>query len=1007
MLNIKHMDKFTSLLSLLSLGLAFSMNGQTAKAASPVLSSTNTTTNHMSAYMTEEISTSDNETAEGTPVTITVDMTTGSLASGTGSTYSNSWTSTATDPQLSLSCGANNMVANGTSLALCQGQRGNTYTLSVPRGWLISEYAFDFTNSGEDMTITPDGGSAITCEGDGTAHVAATAINAQSATFTVTAANGTAGAQAITTNFTVTVDKAPESEFNVTEIFSSETGGDIPYRIPAITRQPNGNLLVVSDYRYCRADIGFGHINIVGRISTDNGQTWGEEILIAEGNGITGDPACGYGDAAIVTDSISGRILMMCCTGNVFYSNGNRQNPLRTARLYSDDGGLTWSQPEDVTEQIYGLFDEEDGTSIAGLFFGSGRIAQSQLVKVGDYYRLYAALCTRSGNRVIYSDDFGGTWKVLGGVNATPAPSGDEPKCEELPDGRVLLSSRMNGGRYFNIFTYTNRETAEGSWGTVVASNQQEGGITVSQNSTNGEILLIPAVRNADGKKMYLALQSIPFGPGRANVGLWFKGLETYGDYSTPATFASQWEGSYQVSQLSSCYSTMMMQADGKLAFIYEESTPTAVSGGYTIVYAPLDIETITGGLYSFDNSVNRMDFLADGVDELTSSLETTGYVGTISEEGIADVYQAADAFKNVPTFDNYFAIISAINNPAKTITFDPAKVYRIYNARAEEALSSLRVSQRSNGNFSGNIVTAEDFGSNDYAALWKFEGNETDGYKLKNLNADAYYVAAESNASLNTTETASVLAIGEGSAKDNWTLAVTNNTSLGENVYLNAHHCDDANQGNPNSHAIGTWRNGASDAGNQWMLQQVDTMTTTLDESGYAAVDYPFAVRLPEGLTAYTTLGEEKSALVLKAIEGDVLPAHSPVLLGGNAGTYTLTILDENTDEPLATGFDGVTVRTIISNDANHYLLGVEEGTSEAVFNLTSSTSIAANTAYYTTTTEDIDAFTLTTNTVGIDGVTAGPEKSTSFYDLSGRRVEKPAHGIFVTGSGKKIIVK
>ena len=456
------MDKFTSLLNLLSLGLAFSMNGQTAKAASPVLSSTNTTTNHMSAYMAEESSTSDNETAEGTPVTITVDITTGSLASGTGSTYSNSWTSTATDPQLSLSCGANNMVANGTSLALCQGQRGNTYTLSVPRGWLISEYAFDFTNSGEDMTITPDGGSAITCEGDGTAHVAATAINAQSATFTVTAANGTAGAQAITTNFTVTVDKAPESEFNVTEIFSSETGGDIPYRIPAITRQPNGNLLVVSDYRYCRADIGFGHINIVGRISTDNGQTWGEEILIAEGNGITGDPACGYGDAAIVTDSISGRILMMCCTGNVFYSNGNRQNPLRTARLYSDDGGLTWSQPEDVTEQIYGLFDEEDGTSIAGLFFGSGRIAQSQLVKVGDYYRLYAALCTRSGNRVIYSDDFGGTWKVLGGVNATPAPSGDEPKCEELPDGRVLLSSRMNGGRYFNIFTYTNRETAEG-----------------------------------------------------------------------------------------------------------------------------------------------------------------------------------------------------------------------------------------------------------------------------------------------------------------------------------------------------------------------------------------------------------------------------------------------------------------------------------------------------------------------------------------------------------------
>lgn len=944
--------------------------------------------------------------------TYTVDLAHGAFGTGNATgTYFAEWASTA-EPTLTLTCGANNM-APGTDnqLLIYQGQRGNTYTLSVPRGWLIASYSFDFTNAdaAENMTITPAGKSAVTCEGSATATVSVDGINAMTASFDISSASGSVKAAALS-DFVVKIVEDPNADDapKMQEIFSSETGGNIPYRIPAVTRQPDGSLLIVADYRYSRADIGGGngHIDIKGRISHDNGATWGDEILIADGNGISGDHACGYGDPTLVTDSTTGRILMMCCTGHVGYGASTRQNPLRTARLYSDDGGLTWTQPEDVTEEIYGLFDAEDGTSIPSLFFGSGRIAQSHLIKVGDYYRLYAALCTRSGNRVIYSDDFGQTWHALGGINARPAPSGDEPKCEELPDGRVLLSSRMNGGRYFNIFTYTDMEKAEGSWGSAVASNQQEGGVTVLNNSTNGEILIIPVVRNADGQKMYLALQSIPFGSGRANVGIWYKGLETYSDYSTPVTFASNWEGSYQVSKLSSCYSTMMMQADGKLAFVYEETTPTAVSGGYTIVYTPLDIETITDSAYTFDQSVDRAAFLTDGVDDLTASLKTTGYVGSISEEGLDDVVKAVETFKATPTMDNYFSIVEAMGSKDKLIVFDPAKVYRIYSPRAEEALTSFNIRKVTNGSFTGNVISSEDFESNDYSALWKFEGSEADGYKLKNLNAEAYYAAAADNAKMADTDAASVLTIGAGTASDNWTLAVTNNTALGENVYLNARHYDGPN-GNPSSHAVGTWRNGASDAGNLWMLQQVDSVTTTLGEDGYAAIDLPFAVRLPEGLTAYTTLGEEKAALVLKAIESDVLPAHSPVLLGGNAGTYALTILDGNTVEPLATGFDGVTVRSIVSSDANRYLLGVEEGTGEAVFNLTTSTNIAANTAYYATTTEGVDAFTLTTNTVGINGLTTGTEKGATFYDLSGRRVAKPVHGIFVTGTGKKIVIK
>ena len=49
-------------------------------------------------------------------------------------------------------------------------------------------------------------------------------------------------------------------------------------------------------------------------------------------------------------------------------------------------------------------------------------------------------------------------------------------------------------------------------------------------------------------------------------------------------------------SDCGSAYSTMILQKDGRVGFLYEEEP-----GWYNIVYAPLTIETITGGLYTID----------------------------------------------------------------------------------------------------------------------------------------------------------------------------------------------------------------------------------------------------------------------------------------------------------------------------------------------------------------------------------------------------------------------
>ena len=231
------------------------------------------------------------------------------------------------------------------------------------------------------------------------------------------------------------------------------------------------------------------------------------------------------------------------------------------------------------------------------MFVGSGKIFQSRRIKVGTHYRIYAALCARpNGNRVIYSDDLGRTWKILGSVTDHPVPNGDEPKCVELPDGNVLLSSRANNGRLFNVYKYSNAAKATGLWTGVASSTPNNGGILAANNSCNGGVLVLPVTRTADNEEMFLLLQSVPFGSGRTNVGIHYKELANATDYANAAAIARDWDGSHQATGISSAYSELLLQQDDSVAFIYEEST---YGSDYSIIYKKYSVEQITDGAYS------------------------------------------------------------------------------------------------------------------------------------------------------------------------------------------------------------------------------------------------------------------------------------------------------------------------------------------------------------------------------------------------------------------------
>ena len=89
----------------------------------------------------------------------------------------------------------------------------------------------------------------------------------------------------------------------------------------------------------------------------------------------------------------------------------------------SSDNGKTWSAPVDISEGIYAQFDNGKYGPARSMFIASGKVTQSRYVKAGKYYRLYCAVLQTIANGdwanfVLYSDDFGGSWKVLGAIRA-------------------------------------------------------------------------------------------------------------------------------------------------------------------------------------------------------------------------------------------------------------------------------------------------------------------------------------------------------------------------------------------------------------------------------------------------------------------------------------------------------------------------------------------------------------------------------------------------------------
>ncbi|MBR6771728.1 MAG: chitobiase/beta-hexosaminidase C-terminal domain-containing protein, partial [Lachnospiraceae bacterium] len=382
------------------------------------------------------------------------------------------------------------------------------------------------------------------------------------------------------------------------------------YRIPAITTNNQGELVAAADKRYGSLyDIGtnwpglpYGHrIDLVVRKSENNGDDWGATKNLTEK--ITRDPvsdevkALGYGDPVLVADRESDDVLLFSVSGSYGYVDGKGSPEASTMK--STDGGESFGNPVKIHQQVY-----EEIPGLQAFFFSSGRGMQSRYIKVGSHYRIYSAVLGRTGsyqatnaNYVFYSDDFGTTWKVLGGRGVAAIPSSsagnpDEAKIEELPNGDVLITSRTGAGRYVSVFHYdeSDADRVTGTWDQRSTISYGAG------NSTNGEVYIVYAKNKETGNYGYLALQSLPTldNSVRKGVSIFYKEL---GEADVDAAgYASGWDienNKYMIQEHKSAYSTMTLQADGKIGFMWEER-----DSEWDILYRGIGIDEITEGKY-------------------------------------------------------------------------------------------------------------------------------------------------------------------------------------------------------------------------------------------------------------------------------------------------------------------------------------------------------------------------------------------------------------------------
>lgn len=241
---------------------------------------------------------------------------------------------------------------------------------------------------------------------------------------------------------------------------------------------------------------------------------------------------------------------------------------------------------------------------------------------------------------------------------------------------------------------------------------------------------------------------------------------------------------------------------------------------------------------------------------------------------------------------------------------------------------------------------------------------------------------------------------------------AATSSTETADNSYVNIISGNNV-IGVRGDVYFGTNAAAVSDLTNIWQIEKVTTVPVSITDAKYATVAFPFATKVATaGVKAYYATGAADGMITLVEYPEGIIPANQGALLYNEAGATTANLTVEATDKTVEGNILMPATAKRAGFDANATYVLAKNAAGEAAFLKNGLTVVPANKAYVAT--ENIPAGNgsnvLNFNfgqVTGINGVVAADKAGVQYFDLQGRRVLYPAHGIFVTNTGKKVFVK
>jgi sialidase-1 len=367
----------------------------------------------------------------------------------------------------------------------------------------------------------------------------------------------------VTSSYSTIFDERP--------VFVSGTEGYGTYRIPAIIRAGNGDLLAFCEGRVNGAS-DFGNIDIVMKRSTDNGLTWGAlQVVATNGNVLAGNP----GPVVDTMDPQHPNRVWLSYNKSA-QSEANVRSGLGVREvmvMHSDNHGATWSTPENITVSVHKP--NEPSFNPAYTFSEDWRwyaIAPGHCIqlKSGPHAgRLLFPSNHQEGGDItgnysshaFYSDDHGLTWQVGGKVG----PGTNESIAVELANGDVMVNTRN--------FTGTTRSVAFSA----------DGGESWTGLFRDAE-LIEPRCQGSLIRYSMAGKNRILFSNPATTSS------RTRGTVRMSYDEGEAWSVSRQIYAGSFAYSDLVTQSDGQIGLLYERDSYGS------IYYARFDLEWLSFG---------------------------------------------------------------------------------------------------------------------------------------------------------------------------------------------------------------------------------------------------------------------------------------------------------------------------------------------------------------------------------------------------------------------------